>query len=74
DHICTKILKLLEEKAPEGVEERLLYDAFGSKATKVHHLNELKKNGGLVQTFINNKIALFYLSLNYHYLRKIFVN
>ncbi|OHV03746.1 hypothetical protein BKN13_26380 [Escherichia coli] len=43
DHIGTKILNLLEEKAAEGVEVRLLYDAFGSKGTKVHHLNELKK-------------------------------
>ncbi len=43
DHIGTKILNLLEEKAAEGVEVRLLYDAFGSKGTKIHHLNELKK-------------------------------
>ena len=47
DHIGTKILNLLEEKAAEGVEVRLLYDAFGSKGTKVHHLNELKKTAVL---------------------------
>ncbi len=73
DHIGTKILNLLEEKAAEGVEVRLLYDAFGSKGTKVHHLNELKKNGGFVQTFITSQKALLKFRLNYHDHRKIVV-
>ena len=52
---------------------RLLYDAFGSKGTKVHHLNELKKNGGFVQTFITSQKALLKFRLNYHDHRKIVV-
>ena len=65
-------MNLLEEKAAEGVEVRLLYDAFGSKGTKVHHLNELK-NGGFVQTFITSQKALLKFRLNYHDHRKIVV-
>lgn len=73
DNIGTKILTLLEEKAAEGVEVRLLYDAFGSKGTKVKHLEQLNKNGGFVQTFITSQKALLKFRLNYHDHRKIVV-
>ncbi|MGC3097702.1 cardiolipin synthase, partial [Enterococcus faecalis] len=64
---------LLQEKAAEGVDVRLLYDAFGSMGTKVHHFNELKKNGGFVQTFITSQNALLKFRLNYHDHRNIVV-
>ncbi len=34
DNIGQQVLHVLEEKAAEGVEVRILYDAFGSHGTK----------------------------------------
>ncbi len=34
DNIGQQVLRVLEEKAAEGVEVRILYDAFGSHGTK----------------------------------------
>ena len=65
-------MNLLEEKAAEGVEVRLLYDAFGSKGTKVHHLNELKKRRFCPNIYYFSK-ALLKFRLNYHDHRKIVV-
>ena len=65
-------MNLLEEKAAEGVEVRLLYDAFGSKGTKVHHLNELKKRWFCPNVYYFSK-ALLKFRLNYHDHRKIVV-
>jgi cardiolipin synthase len=73
DTIGNKILKLLEDKAAEGVEVRLLYDAFGSKETKAKDFNRLIKKGGHVQTFITSQKALLKFRLNYHDHRKIVV-
>lgn len=73
DNIGQQILSLLEEKAAEGVEVRLLYDAFGSNGTKPKDFNKLIKNGGHVHTFITSQRALLRFRLNYHDHRKIVV-
>ncbi|THE16164.1 cardiolipin synthase [Enterococcus hirae] len=73
DNIGEQILKLLEKKAAEGVEVRLLYDAFGSHGTKARDFNRLIKNGGHVHTFITSQRALLRFRLNYHDHRKIVV-
>ena len=73
DNIGQQILSLLEEKAAEGVEVRLLYDAFGSHGTKPKDFNKLIKNGGHVHTFITSQRALLRFRLNYHDHRKIVV-
>lgn len=73
DNIGQQILSLLEKKAAEGVEVRLLYDAFGSHGTKPKDFNKLIKNGGHVHTFITSQRALLRFRLNYHDHRKIVV-
>ena len=64
-------MTLLEEKAAEGVEVRLLYDAFGSHGTKPKDFNRLIQNGGHVHTFVTSQRALLRFRLNYHDHRKI---
>ena len=66
-------MTLLEEKAAEGVEVRLLYDAFGSHGTKPKDFNRLIQNGGHVHTFVTSQRALLRFRLNYHDHRKIVV-
>ena len=73
DNIGQQILSLLEEKAAEGVEVRLLYDAFGSNGTKPKDFNKLIKNGGHIHTFITSQRALLRFRLNYQDHRKIVV-
>lgn len=73
DNIGQQILTLLEEKAAEGVEVRLLYDAFGSHGTKPKDFNRLIQNGGHVHTFVTSQRALLRFRLNYHDHRKIVV-
>lgn len=73
DKTGKRILKVLEEKAAEGVEVRLLYDSFGSRGTKPKDFTQLIQNGGFAQTFITSQRALLKLRLNYHDHRKIVV-
>ncbi|KAF1298126.1 cardiolipin synthase [Enterococcus sp. JM4C] len=73
DKTGQRILKVLEEKAAEGVEVRLLYDAFGSRGTTPKDFLQLEKNGGFAQTFITSQKALLKFRLNYHDHRKIVV-
>ncbi|WP_430604455.1 cardiolipin synthase [Enterococcus sp. DIV1368b] len=73
DNIGQQILKVLEKKAAEGVEVRLLYDAFGSHGTKTKDFKKLVENGGHVHTFITSQRALLRFRLNYHDHRKIIV-
>jgi cardiolipin synthase len=73
DSTGQQVLRLLEEKAAEGVEVRLLYDAFGSKGSKAKDFKKLTENGGHAQTFITSQKALMRFRLNYHDHRKIVV-
>ncbi len=73
DNIGQQVLHVLEEKAAEGVEVRILYDAFGSHGTKAKDFNRLIKNGGHVHTFVTSQRALLRFRLNYHDHRKIVV-
>jgi len=44
------MIKILQEKAEEGVEVKLLYDSFGCLFTRVKPLFwALKRSGGMVQ-------------------------
>lgn len=73
DKIGNQILRLLEKKAAQGVQVRLLYDAFGSHGTKAKDFNQLIANGGEAQTFLTSQEALLRFRLNYHDHRKIVV-
>ncbi|MEN2253678.1 cardiolipin synthase, partial [Enterococcus lactis] len=73
DTIGQQVLPVLEKKAAEGVEGRILYDPFGSHGTKAKDFNRLIKNGGHVHRFVTSQKALLRFRLNYHDHRKIVV-
>lgn len=49
-------MRVLERKAAEGLNVKIIYDAMGSRTTK-NHFSVRFKNGGLVRPFFR---------LNYH--------
>lgn len=73
DHIGTQLRDLLIEKAKEGVEVRVLYDAFGSRGTTKKWFRPLTEVGGHVESFITSRNALLRFRINYHDHRKIVV-
>lgn len=75
DKIGKEMIKLLEEKAKQGVEVRVLYDAIGSIKTTKFDFRKLKKAGGMVSSFFPPflNIKLLNLKANYRNHRKIAV-
>ncbi|MCX7714561.1 MAG: cardiolipin synthase [Clostridia bacterium] len=72
DETGRKLLSLLEKKAREGVEVRLLYDDFGSILTPKRIFNGLKRAGGKVHLFFPVKLGSL-LKINHRNHRKIVV-
>lgn len=52
DETGKRFLDILTEKAREGIEVKLLYDALGSMRIDADRLNKLKKAGGEVEAFL----------------------
>lgn len=73
DHIGNRFLRILEEKAAQGVEVRLIYDPWGSPKANNAFFAQLRKNGGKVTAFITSKNIIAKTRLNYHLHRKIVV-
>ncbi|GCF93675.1 cardiolipin synthase [Enterococcus florum] len=73
DKIGNRFLRILEEKAKEGLEVRLIYDPWGSPKANDAFFSTLKKNGGKVTAFITSKNIIAKTRLNYHLHRKIVV-
>ncbi|NKC68571.1 cardiolipin synthase [Vagococcus fluvialis] len=73
DEAGLSILKVLEEKAKEGVSIKLLYDELGSKGTKKKYFKPLIDAGGIVSTFLTSQQMLLKFRMNYHNHRKIVV-
>ncbi len=73
DRIGNRFMRILEEKAAEGVEVRMIYDPWGSPKTNQKFFETLIKNGGKVAAFITSKNILAKTRLNYHLHRKIVV-
>lgn len=75
DEIGKILIKKLEEKAKQGVEVNLLYDAVGSLSLRKRHLKPLKKAGAKIASFFPSKLGLsiFNLKINYRNHRKIIV-
>ncbi|ANE46575.1 phospholipase D [Paenibacillus swuensis] len=71
DDLGRKLTRALEQKAREGVEVRLMYDAIGSLSLPKHFFDDLKAAGGQVAAFFPSKIPYFNLRLNYRNHRKI---
>lgn len=73
DEIGGEILRILEEKAQEGVEVRLLYDSMGSRLLKRKHLTDLVKAGGQIGEFFPAKLRIINFNMNHRNHRKIVV-
>lgn len=73
DMVGKKFLKLITEKAKEGVEVRLLVDSLGSRYLNDKKLKEFINYGGKVAYFFKPKLRLINLKFNYRNHRKIVV-
>lgn len=73
DKIGNRFMHILEEKAAEGVEVRMIYDPWGSPKTNKAFFAKLKANGGKVTPFITSKDIIAKTRLNYHLHRKVVV-
>lgn len=73
DDMGVKVLDILSEKAKEGVEIRLLYDAVGSKKLKKRYLKELKKSGGKIAVFLPSFLKFINFNANYRNHRKVVI-
>lgn len=73
DHLGKRILDVLERKAKEGVEVRLLFDDMGSRGLYKRHFNQLIRYGGKVEAFFPSILPLINTRLNYRNHRKIVV-
>ncbi|MEE0933236.1 MAG: cardiolipin synthase [Clostridium sp.] len=73
DDIGTKILDILEEKAKNGVEVRLLYDSVGSRLLNRDVLKKLRAAGGKTGEFFPSWLKFINLNMNFRNHRKIVV-
>ena len=73
DKIGKKVLKIIEQKAKDGVEVKLLYDAIGSVFLNRKFMIRMKKNG--VEVVANDKVyfGFFNTRINYRNHRKVTV-
>lgn len=73
DEIGNKIIDILIDKAQNGVEVRLLYDAVGSRLFSDKSIHKLKKSGVKVGAFFPSFMKVINFNLNYRNHRKIVV-
>jgi cardiolipin synthase len=73
DTIGKIILQILEKKAAEGVEVKLLYDAIGAVNLSSYSFHKLKKNHGRVAPFFPSFLYYINLRINYRNHRKIVI-
>lgn len=73
DQIGNQFMDLLIKKAKEGVQVRVLYDAWGSLGARKKWFNRLVKAGGDVLPFITSRNMISRNRINYHLHRKIVV-
>lgn len=73
DTLGTQIMELLKEKAKQGVEVLVLYDAWGSRTLRPSFFRRLTHSGGKAAPFFGSTIPFINLRLNYRNHRKIVV-
>lgn len=73
DQIGNQLRTLLERKAAEGVEVRVLYDSWGSMGVRQSFYDGLRERGGYATQFLLTHNNLFDFRLNYRDHRKIVV-
>lgn len=71
DSLGQKLVKLLTEKAKEGVKVRFLYDDMGSRKLPRKFFKELIEAGGEVAAFFPAKIPMLNLRVNFRNHRKL---
>ncbi len=71
DELGKRMVRLLERKAAEGLNVKVIYDAMGSRTTKKSFFHQLEKNGGMVRPFFPSKLPLINFRLNYRNHRKL---
>lgn len=73
DEIGNQFVKILERKAKQGVQVRVIYDIFGSHGSKTGMFKHLVELGGHVEPFLSNKWFPISFRLNFRDHRKIIV-
>lgn len=73
DGLGKAIVDALEERAKNGVEVRVLYDAVGARTLKKSLFKKLEEYGGETQTSFGSRVHLLNIRLNYRNHRKIVV-
>lgn len=73
DEIGRKLQKALIRKAKEGVEIRIIYDSFGSRAAKRSFFEEFRKAGIETEPFLKLSLSALTSRINYRTHRKIVV-
>lgn len=73
DQVGNRILNLLIKKARQGVQVRVLYDAWGSMGASKTWFDQLRQVGGQVLPFITSRGMITRYRINYHLHRKIVV-
>lgn len=68
--VLDRLCEILTSKLNEGVEVKLIYDAFGSYYAKSTHLKHLKNNGAKVYPVMPLKYGSFLFTMNYRNHRK----
>lgn len=72
DEVGKEFLKILEEKAKEGVKIKVMYDGLGCLKTRISDFDTLIANGGMVQRFLPSIIKTF-ATANYRLHRKMVI-
>ena len=73
DNLGNRLMNLLEKKAEEGVEVRLMFDSLGGRSIPKERIDKLKKSGVKVAAFFSSSIPFFNFKINYRNHRKIVV-
>ena len=73
DYVGRKLIKLLTEKAAEGVKVRLLLDAMGSRGIGKLDLEDFVKAGGQYAFFFKPKVRHLFINFNYRNHRKLVI-
>ncbi len=73
DELGNKLMSILEKKAKEGIQVRLMYDSVGGREITKEKINELKSSGVKVAIFFASYLPLFNYRINYRNHRKIVV-
>lgn len=73
DKIGNELRTLLEQKAAEGVEVRVLYDSWGSMGVWPSFYAHLREAGGYAASFLMSRSNFFDFRINYRDHRKIVV-